>query len=187
MSEIRKANIEGAAYFITLTVEGWVDAFTRKELVEELVKNIQYCQQSKGLEVFAYVIMPSHVHMIVRRGGGLLSDLLRDFKAYTAKQLLSLIATHTSESRREWMLPFFQQQAIGKAQNKHFAFWRKDSHPIELWSGKVVEQKIRYIHQNPVEQGIVTEAHHYRLSSAHPDGPLVLNGYLQPVDGKGMA
>jgi putative transposase len=183
MSEIRKANVEGAAYFITLTVEGWVDVFTRKVLVDELVHNLKYCQEHKGLEVFAYVIMPSHVHLIVRREGGLLSDWLRDFKAFTAKQILALITSETGESRREWMLPFFEQQAVGKAQNKHFAFWRKDSHPIELWSGKVVAQKIQYIHQNPVEQGIVTEAHHYLLSGAHVDGPLVLNGYLQRVDG----
>lgn len=186
MSEIRKANVEGAAYFVTLTVEGWVDVFTRRELVDELVKNLQYCQKHKGLVIYAYVIMPSHVHMIVRREGGPLSDWLRDFKAFTAKQLLSLIATGIGESRREWMLPFFRQQASGKAQNKDYAFWRKDSHPIELWSGPVTEQKIRYIHQNPVEQGIVTEAHHYRLSSAHLDGPLELNGYLQHTDGKGM-
>ncbi|MFZ1686132.1 MAG: transposase [Flavobacteriales bacterium] len=186
MSEIRKANLEGAAYFVTLTVEGWVDVFTRKALVDELVTNLRYCQEHKGLEIFAYVIMPSHLHLIARREGGLLSDLLRDFKAFTAKQLLALIDSHPGESRREWMLPFFGQQAVGKAQNKHFAFWQKDSHPIELWSGKVVEQKIKYIHDNPVEAGIVTEAHHYLLSSAHLDGPLVLNGYLEREEGKGL-
>ena len=43
-----------------------------------------------------------------------------------------------------------------------------------------------YFVTNPVEQGIVTEAHHYRLSSAHLDGPLVLNGYLERVEGKGL-
>lgn len=69
MSETRKANVEGAAYFITLTVEGWIDAFTRKELVDELVKNIEYCQRNKGLEVYAYVIMPSHVHDLSRSAG----------------------------------------------------------------------------------------------------------------------
>ena len=117
MSEIRKANVEGAAYFITLTVEGWVDVFTRKVLVDELVNNLKYCQEHKGLEVFAYVIMPSHVHLIVRREGGLLSDWLRDFKAFTAKRMLALIASETGESRREWMRPFVEQQAVGKAQN----------------------------------------------------------------------
>jgi len=57
--------------------------------------------------------------------------------------------------------------SVRKAQNKHFAFWRKDSHPIEPWGGTVVEQKTQYIHANPVEAGIVTEAHHYSLCTWH--------------------
>lgn len=69
MSETRKANVEGAAYFITLTVEGWIDAFTRKELVQEFVRKVEYCQQHKGLEVYAYAIMPSHVHYLSRSAG----------------------------------------------------------------------------------------------------------------------
>ena len=186
MSEARKANVEGAAYFVTLTVEGWIDAFTRKELVEELVQNIEYCQRNKGLEVYAYVIMPSHVHMVVRREGGLLSEWLRDFKSWTAKRLFELVSTGVQESRREWMTELLKRWAFGKTQNKNFVFWKKDSHPIELWSRPAMEQKIRYIHNNPVEAGIVTEPHHYRLSSAHPDGPLQLNGYLERVEGLGF-
>lgn len=52
MSERRKANVQGAAYFVTFTVLGWVDVFTRKVLAEELIKNIQYSQHNKGLRVF---------------------------------------------------------------------------------------------------------------------------------------
>ncbi|MFZ1687187.1 MAG: transposase [Flavobacteriales bacterium] len=185
MSETRKANVEGAAYFITLTVEGWVDAFTRKELVEELVTNIQYCQEHKGLEVYAYVIMPSHVHMIVRRENGLVSEWLRDFKSWTAKRLFELVSTNPQESRREWLTELLQRWAFGKSQHTDFVLWKTDSHPIELWSKAATEQKIAYIHNNPVEARIVSEAHHYLLSSAHPDGPLVLNGYLQRVEGRG--
>lgn len=186
MSETRKANVEGAAYFITLTVEGWIDAFTRKELVQEFVRNVEYCQQHKGLEVYAYVIMPSHVHMIVRREGGLLSEWLREFKSWTAKRLVALIPENQGESRREWLLELLHRWAFGKAQHKEFVFWKKDTHPIELWSREVTEQKIGYIHQNPVEAGIVTEPHHYLLSSAHPDGLIALNGYLQKQVGGGF-
>ena len=53
---------------------------------------------------------------------------------------------------------------------------KKDSHPIEIYSSAVYEQKVEYIHNNPVSAGMVTEPQHYRLSSAHPQGPLVLNG-----------
>lgn len=177
MSETRKANVPEAIYFVTLTVDGWVDAFTRKELVDEFVKNIRYCQAHKGLELFAYVIMSNHAHFVMRRTEGLLADLLRDFKSFTAKQLLHLIATLPNESRREWMLHHFKQAGMASAQNKTYAFWKKDSHPIELYTPAVFKQKVDYIHRNPVVGGLVSEPSHYLLSSAHDDGPLVLNGY----------
>jgi REP element-mobilizing transposase RayT len=83
--------------------------FTRKELVDELLRNIRCCQANKGLGLFAYVIMSNHMHFVMRRTEGLLSDLLRDFKSFTAKQLLYLIATLPNESRSEWLLPKLPQ------------------------------------------------------------------------------
>lgn len=177
MSETRKANVEKAIYFVTSTVDGWLDVFTRKELVEELLKSIRYCQEHKGLELFAYVIMSNHAHFVMRRSEGSLADLLRDLKSFTAKQLLQLIATLPKESRREWMLHHFNRAGRTSAQNKEFAFWKKGSHPIVLYTPAVMDQKVKYIHMNPVVSGVVSQPEHYLLSSAHEDGPLVLNGY----------
>ena len=63
MSELRKANTD-YPYFITLTVVGWIDIFSRRIYAEELIKNLIFCQQNKGLKIYAYVIMYSHVHMV---------------------------------------------------------------------------------------------------------------------------
>ena len=177
MSEVRKANVEGAVYFITLTVVGWIDVFTRRELGEEMCKQLAWSQQHKGLELFAYVIMPSHIHLVARREGGLMSDLLRDLKSYSAKCLLRLVQELPNESRRDWLLHLFAFHAKYAPQNEHYMFWQKTSHPIELYSPWVIEQKITYIHRNPVVAGLVTEPEHYWLSSAHPQGPLKLNGH----------
>lgn len=179
MSERRKANVDGAIHFLTLTVLDWVDVFTRKELAEEILVNIRYCQRHKGLELFAYVIMPSHLHLVTRRNDGPLSEWLRDFKSFMAKRVFHLIGTHPAESRSGWLLEHFRRRGQTSSQNREFAFWKKDSDSIELFTPSVIEQKINYIHMNPVEAGMVTEPEHYRLSSAHPDGPLVLNGYDQ--------
>ena len=78
MSEKYKT-YEGCVYYVTLTVVGWIDVFTRKEYVYELMKNIQYCQENKGLKLYAYVIMPNHLHWIPRAEEGRLSEILRDF------------------------------------------------------------------------------------------------------------
>lgn len=173
MSEHLKANEEGATYFVTLTTVSWVDVFTRKEYLEILFASLEYCRKHKGLELFHYVAMPSHVHMILRRRKGLLSDLLRDFKSYTAKVLLQAIAAHPTESRREWMLELFARAAKGSAQNTHQMFWQKSSHPEEIRSEGFLAQKAEYIRMNPVAAGLVTEPEHYAWSSAHEHPILV--------------
>ena len=78
-------------YYVTLTVVGWIDVFTRKEYVYELMKNIKYCQANKGLDLYAYVVMSNHLHMIAKSDKQPLNILLGDFKSYTAKQLIMRI------------------------------------------------------------------------------------------------
>ena len=172
MSELRKANVPEATYFVTLTVVGWIDIFTRKEYSDEIIKNLAFCQEKKNLEIFEYVIMPSHIHLICRRNQGVLNELLRDFKSYTDKQILQLIRDNPQESRKEWLVYMFQFFANRHAQNSENMFWQKTNHPIELYSNKVIDHKIDYIHQNPVTAGIVTEPCYYLSSSACADSPL---------------
>ena len=169
MSEFLKANESEAAYFVTLTVVDWIDVFTRKVYVDIVLHNLEHCRATKGLEIFAYVVMPSHLHLIVRRKEGLLSDVLRDFKSFTAKRLLEAIRDHPQESRKEWMLAEFGAAADRSAQNAHLMFWQKTSHPEELYSPAYYDQKAEYIRNNPVEAGFVTEPEHYAWISAHAD------------------
>lgn len=178
MSELRKT-YEGGLFFVTLTVVGWVDVFTRPAYVEELVKNLKHCQDNKGLELYAYVLMrnvarSSHLHLIAARAQGDLTELLGRFKSTTSKKLLRLIAQHEHESRREWLLYLFEYFAKPLKQQEKYQFWQKTNHPTGLWSPAVVRQKVEYIHMNPVVAGLVSEPEHYRFSSAHPQGPLTV-------------
>ena len=110
--------------------------------------------------------MSSHVHLIVEstKTDTDLSDILRDFKKFTARKLLVEIAS-VHESRKEWMLQRFSYVGNGSADRK-YQVWQPDNHPIDLFSLPVIAQKIRYIHQNPVKEGWVSEARHYVYSSA---------------------
>src|SRR5680860_449048 len=152
-------NPEGV-YFVSFAVEGWVDVFTRNEYKNILVENLKYCQNQKGLEIFAWCIMTNHVHLVIRaKDGYRLSDILRDFKKFTSKELLKAIAANIQESRKDWLLEQFETP-------EGFRFWRADNKPIELWSNAVIDQKITYLHQNPVEEGLVFKAEDYVYSSA---------------------
>jgi REP element-mobilizing transposase RayT len=153
-------NPEGV-YFVSFAVQGWVDIFTRNEYKDIVIDCLAYCQKNKGLELFAWCIMTNHVHLIIRaQEGFLLQDILRDFKRFTSNKILKEIKENPRESRKEWLLEQFKTR-------DGFCFWGTDNHPIELWSNNVIDQKLDYLHQNPVEEGIVFRAEDYRYSSAY--------------------
>ena len=164
-----KIHNQNATYFLTLTVVGWIDVFTRKACKDIVIDSLRYCQENKGLNIYAYVIMSNHLHLIVNVSEpNQLSNVLRDFKQFTAKKIKDYLLTIKKESRRKWMLKllkWFAKNAIGEKE-RDFMLWQAGNHPIEVYSPKVIEQKLQYIHLNPVRAGIVHKAEHYVYSSA---------------------
>jgi len=65
MSRKYKIKDQERPYFLTFTVINWIDAFIRNEYRNIFIDSVKFCQQNKGLEVYAYCIMTSHVHMII--------------------------------------------------------------------------------------------------------------------------
>ena len=90
-------------YFISFATVHWIDVFTRNEYKDELIKCWQHCQEKKGLEIYAWCIMPNHVHMLIRNVDKPLEGIVRDMKSYTSTRLKQLIKEHGQESRREWI------------------------------------------------------------------------------------
>lgn len=152
-------------YFVTFATVGWIDVFTRKRYVEILLDSLQFCQTQKGLRIHAWCIMSNHVHLVITAGSVPLGDVLRDLKKFTARQILQSITDET-ESRREWMLYLFRQAGEKNANNEQYQFWQQDNKPMELYTNKFIDQKINYIHENPVEAGLVAKAQDYTWSSA---------------------
>ncbi|GAB3203815.1 REP element-mobilizing transposase RayT [Pontibacter aydingkolensis] len=173
MSEKYKIYPDGT-FFITLTIVGWIDVFTRREYTDEVVANLNYCSKQKGLKIYSYCIMPSHLHMICSVDNSNLSDVLRDFKSFTAKRIISLIEANPMESRKEWLLYLFKFFKQSTKHNKEFQFWQQHNHPIDLTDAKMFQQKVDYIEQNPVVAGLVTDAAYYTFSSANPDSLVML-------------
>ena len=156
-------------YFITLQVVDWIDVFTRECYRKIIVENLCYCVNHKGLEIYAWVIMSNHIHMLVKSEKEELSNTIRDFKSYTSKVILHAIQ-ETDESRREWMLRQFKFATFRHKRNDQYQFWSHDNHAVLVFSGKFLEQKLNYIHNNPVRAGIVSKPEDYRYSSARDYG-----------------
>ena len=160
-------NPEGI-YFVTFSVVFWMDVFVRATYKNLFVESLNFCIKNKGLRVHAWCLMTSHVHLIIsaeepRKAN--ISDILRDLKKFTASQIIREIETGI-ESRKEWMLDKFKFAASRNSRNTTYQFWQQDNHAEELLSNTFMQQKLDYIHNNPVQEGWVEEVQHYVYSSA---------------------
>ena len=153
-----------------MTVVDWIDLFTRLTQKQLIVDSLKYCQENKGLNIFGWCLMPSHLHLIANTKIPFdLDDVVRDFKRHTSKHAILLIQNEP-ESRRE-CLPALRLQAglldkfahAGKThpKNKNHKVWRDKNHAIELFTEKVTWQKLKYIHRNPVVDKIVYNEQDY--------------------------
>ncbi|MFN8237789.1 MAG: transposase [Chitinophagales bacterium] len=153
-------------YFISFAVVNWIDLFIRDEYKEVLMKSIQYCQHNKDLDVYAYCIMTSHVHLIIGSRGNPMSNIMRDLKRHTSEELRKAIQRHPKKSRKEWMIQMMEEAGRQNSNNRGFQLWQQDNHPIALSTEKIMHQKLDYLHDNPVEAGFVEEAEDWLYSSA---------------------
>lgn len=156
----------GYLYFLTFTVVDWVDVFTRPVYKHILLDSIRYCQKEKGLELYAWCLMTNHIHLIASaQEGKNLADVLRDLKKFTNKAIIRAIELEP-ESRRKWLLDRFAFAGTKDPKIKYYKFWQEGSEAKELLTNAFTDQKLEYIHQNPVRAEIVTDPAHYLYSSA---------------------
>lgn len=167
MSRNYKFHNKQGLYFVSFAVIEWLDVFTRNEYKDILIESLEFCQQHKGMQIVAWCVMTNHMHLVFR---GIAeehpSKLLGDFKRFTSKAIVKAIQTNPRESRKEFLLEQFKKAAQKSSNVKKHQFWRHDNKPIELWSNKVIWEKVQYIHNNPVEAGLVFRPEDYRYSSA---------------------
>ena len=110
--------------------------------------------------------MSNHIHCVLSCKKSNLSDVIRDFKTHTSKTIIKSIETEDGESRKDWMLKQFKDKELINKRNKTYQFWKQDNHPIELYSNYFIDQKIDYIHNNPIVAGLVEKPEEYIYSSA---------------------
>ena len=150
-------NQEGV-HFVTFTVHQWVDVFTRQCYVDILLESIKFCQENKGLQVYAWVAMSNHCHLIISSNKTPLSDIIRDLKKHTSKTIIESITENEKESRKRWILWLLKK-------DDHIWFWEEGYHGEEVFSQAFFDSKLNYIHMNPVRAGLVEKEEEYLNSS----------------------
>lgn len=155
------------AHFITFAVVDWIDVFTRPSYKQIVIDSLIYCRNEKGLRIHGWCLMTNHIHLVISaRQEKNLSDILRDFKKFTAKTILKDLETNNKESRRKWILWMFKQAGSRNSNNQVYQFWRQDNRPMEITSNEFFTQKMNYVHFNPVKEGFCELPEQYPYSSA---------------------
>lgn len=156
-----------ATYFVTATVVDWIDVFTRNNYKNILLDSIRHCQQHQGLQVHAWILMPNHLHMIYSVADGKYPAMvLKNIKSFTALKIIDAVINNPKESRKGWMLDLFEKNGKATKSNFRFQLWQHENHPVLLDTNEMLEQRMNYLHDNPVRAGFVTSPEHWLYSSA---------------------
>ncbi len=147
-------------FFITTTIVEWIPIFTSEKYFQIIKNCLDFCVKSGKFEVIAWVILDNHCHLVI--SGENLSEGVKSFKSFTAKE----IVTQLKNDKKDWclnQLSFFRKKY--KTTSKH-QVWQEGVHPQAIVSEEMLEQKIDYIHCNPVRRGLVLNMEDWRWSSA---------------------
>ena len=126
-------------YFTTSTVIDWMDVFTRPIYKHIVIDSLKYCQAHKGLEIYAWVLMTNHLHMIVAMsdyisGRASIGDVLRDFKKFTSKSIVKAIENNEQEGRKEWLMDRCWFRGANDSKIKNYKFWQDGSYVETIYT-----------------------------------------------------
>jgi len=150
-------------FFVTTTVVRWAKVFTEDRYCDILVRNVKHYQQRYQFVILGYVIMPTHFHWIVKVDPalGTISDIMRDIKKYSAWDVMEALQ---KDGRKE-LVKVFESEASAYPHHAR-KFWMKRFDDEVIRNGEMFRTKLRYVHNNPVEAGLVERADDYKYSSA---------------------
>ena len=147
-------------YFLTSTILEWLPVFTSESYFQIIINSLKFCLEKKQLKLHAYVIMDNHIHLIV--SGNTLSETLKSFKMFTAKEIIQQLKT----DRKIWLLHQFEYFKQKTKRNSTHQIWQEGLHPQLVNSEDIFVQKANYLHENPVRRGYVLQPENWKYSSA---------------------
>jgi len=166
-------------YFVTSTIVEWIPVFTSEKYFNILTDAVEFSQANKELKVFAYVVMDNHFHMILQHEN--LTNVMKSIKSFTAKQIIEQLHA----DRKNWLLNQLHYYKLKYKIESDYQVWQESYHPKQILTDNIFQQKIEYIHLNPVKRGYVNKPEDWKYSSASyfitgEEGVIRLNGYDIP-------
>jgi REP element-mobilizing transposase RayT len=166
MSEKYKFYDSKQPHFISFATINWIDIFTRIIYFNILTESLDHCIKNKGLILNAWVIMTNHIHLIARSETNELGNIMRDMKKFTSKEIVSAIKGNKQESRKKWLSWMIKKAGKANKHNKNYQVWQQNNHPVVLDTNKMIDQRLEYLHMNPVKAGYVNKPEDWKYGSA---------------------
>jgi putative transposase len=159
---LRNRNLlsEEQFFFVTTSVYNFINIFSDEKYCDLLIHNIKHYQNKYQFNILGYVIMPTHFHWIVKTNPlkGTISNIMRDIKKYSAWDIMELL-------EKEHSMRFNKFTSTDKPKQKR-QFWQHRFDDEVIRNNKMFWTKLKYIHNNPVNAGLVTRMEDYKYSSA---------------------
>jgi REP element-mobilizing transposase RayT len=171
---------EASVYYLTYSVVEWLPVFVSGPSCKIVTDSLAFCHREKHLRINAFVVMPTHMHLIVfdaELDTERLARSLADFRKYTGRQLSDYCSRHGPKC----LLQTLRDQAIADCERR---FWQPSRHPEAIQGERFWQQKLDYLHDNPCRKGLVTSPDHWRFSSAawyRSDGAQPADVPLTPI------
>ena len=152
---------DNSLYFLTLNVILKIPVFTNSSYMDIILENFAFYREHQHLKIFSYVIMDNHIHFIASHPDNL-SQVIQNFKSYTAKKLLHRLQS----DNRNWILELMTNLKADYKTESTYQFWQEGNHPKQIQDIEMYNQKVEYIHYNPVRRGLVSNEEDWIYSSA---------------------
>lgn len=149
-----------APHFITCTILHWISIFTRTQTTDIIFASLKYLQKSDNLKVHAYVILENHLHLVVKSDD--IAKSMAKFKSFTAREIINYLKKENAKSILE-QLAFYKK---AHKTDSNFQLWQEGIQAKQIMSEKMMQERINYVHNNPVKRGYVDDGVHWRYSSA---------------------
>jgi putative transposase len=130
-------------YFITASIVEWKHIFTSPEYANIPLNSLAWLQQQKRISLFAFVIMPSHFHAIIKPESMTIAESLQRFGSFTAHEILKKLQ---ADNQKDLLRVFNQNR---RDQRHDHSIWQ-DIQAKNIYSTEFLWQKLEYIHQNPI-------------------------------------
>ncbi len=147
-------------YFISSSIVNGITLFNDFELTKIILSSLHFIQENFRVTVYAYVIMPNHIHLILKSEN--LPDYIRRFKSFTAKEIIRKL----KQMNEYEILNELRRAKLKHKRQSQFQVWNEGVHPMQIYNYWFMEQKLNYIHQNPVKAGLVNKPEDWEFSSA---------------------